>query len=140
VLEWADFIWLGLHGVPPSPDFLFGDQIVAKPFSIRVEALGVEGLADLNLRDKVVYAATCYMPDTNFPEAFKTAGAVVIGGPGENYGSRKRIVGVDKLGRELLAKFTLYPDVTQIAEILTEAKTVLTKGKADADAKEFEVL
>jgi hypothetical protein len=140
VFEWADFIWIGLHGVSDRPDYLYGDEIVSKPFPIRLEALRVEGIADLNLTDKLVYAATCYMPSTNFPEAFRAAGATVVGGEGKNYGSHKRIVGVDKLGRALMTKFAQTQDISRVAKMLAEAKKELKNNKADIDAKQFEVL
>lgn len=140
VFERADFIWLGLHGVPASPDYLFGDELPANPFPIRLEALSVEGISKLNLKGKLVFAATCYMSDTNFPEAFKEAGAAVIGGPGENFGSLHRILGVDKLGQSLIANFTTYRNVAYIERTLCNSKSVLTDGKADRDASEFGVL
>lgn len=139
VFEFVDIIWLGLHGVPQNPSFLYGDEIPAFPFPIRIRALAADGIATLNLEGKIVYASTCFLPQTHFPEAFKKAGATIIGGPGENYGAPNRPEGADKLGMELLRNLT-QPITRTLEEILEMSKRVLGDSRADTDAKEFKIL
>lgn len=134
----ADVIWLGLHGVETNPDYLYGDEVpIMAGLPMRIRALSVVSLTDVNLTDKVVFATTCYLQKTNFPDAFKRQGAIVIGGPGENYGDTTRLVGADKLGAALLAMLRTGLDA---ARALDEAKLVLSGTQADVDAMEFGIL
>lgn len=135
----ADLIWLGLHGTPDNPDYLYGDEVVGPIAGIttRVRALHVADLAGLDLSDKVVFATSCYLPSTNFPAAFKAQGATVIGGPGKNYGDTARLTGADRLGAAFLAARRAGLDIVRA---LNEAKRTLGESRADTDAREFGVL
>lgn len=140
ILERADVIWLALHGVPTQPTFLYGDEARFSwlPAPMRVRALDARDIRPLDLRGKVVFATTCYFPETDFPAAFKRAGAVVVGGPGKNYGDTRRLRGADKLGAVLVAGLRR---ALSLAEALAEAKAALDEqSEADVDAKEFGVL
>ena len=139
LFEHVDLIWLGLHGVETNPDFLYGDETNIPGMSIasRIRALHVDSLRGLDLRGKVVFATSCYLPATNFPDAFKQAGATVVGGPGQNYGNKRRLVGADKLGAALVGAMRTTSD---LLDALNFAKLVLNNTRADIDAKGFGIL
>lgn len=139
VFENVDVIWLGLHGYKGDTEYLYGDEITANPFSIRVRALWVDGIEKLSLKGKLVYASTCFFTDSNFPTAFKAAGATVIGGPGENYGALSHPEGADKLGMEVISLVKRTTDVSFEA-VLDAAKSVLGDSAPDKDAREFAIL
>ncbi len=138
VFEQVDAIWLGLHGIKSDPRYLYGDEILAFPHNIRVKALFANDVAQLSLHGKIVFASSCYLPATDFPDAFKAAGAVVIGGPGENYGNTERPVGADRLGSIL---FGYLQQAMDVAQALATAKESLNpKVAAELDALGFEIL
>ena len=138
IFRHADLVWLGLHGVPDNPDYLYGDEVpLVAGLPMRIRALGVESLVELDLAGKIVFATSCYLTSTNFPDVFKSLGAVVIGGPGENYGDTAKLVGADKLGAALIAMLRAGLDP---AQALDEAKGVLGDTRTDADAREFGIL
>jgi hypothetical protein len=144
VFEGMDFIWLGLHGTTDDSDNLYGDSV--KMFGnlpLRVPALNVEQIVDLDLSGAVVFASTCHLPSTAFPAAFQQCGAQVIGGAGENYGNRRGVIGADLLGATLINVLSTIKttDRIELKHALSYAKTSLhRRRRADRDAMGFEVL
>ena len=139
VFERVDFVWLGLHGLPSDPNYLYGNSVPANPFPVRVRALYANAILDLNLGGVVVYASVCHFTDTRFPQYFKKAGATVIGGPGTNYGRDKAVAGADKLGMLLMKIMGNVPKIA-VETALVRAKRLLADNELDDDAREFQVL
>ncbi len=140
--ERYDVIWLGLHGTENAPQFLYGDSVPMIGLNIptRIQALDVEDLEGLNLLGKIVFATTCYLDQTDFPAAFKKAGATVIGGPGKNYGDTEHLVGADRLGAALIGELQATTAIP-IEMALAEAKRALNpRLEADRDALEFGII
>lgn len=76
-LEGRDFIYLDLHGAAGRATLYGGGGAVP--------ALHVDTVRAADLTGTVVFATTCYLPETPFLDAFLQAGAVVVAGPARNY-------------------------------------------------------
>jgi len=144
LFEQFEFIWLGLHGTQYDKRYLLGDtqRVPGMPIPIRPRALCSDEVAGLDLEGVLVFAPTCYLPETLFVPAFKTAGATVVGGQGKNYGNTKQLVGADLLGASLINVLKVSATVRDMDKALKRAKTALSPEtrRADADAMEFQVL
>lgn len=124
-----DLLYLALHGRPGDP-VLYGDFDWPA-----LHAGAIQG----DWRGVVVFAATCYLPDTPFLAAFTQAGAVVIAGRGENYTPVHQLAGASLLGlwvRRALA-WGARPDLA-LALAKWRVRAALTNWAAARDALEFE--
>jgi len=108
ILADRDLIYLDLHGKPHSV-YLYSGVGQGEA------ALSVANVRAARLGGAVVFATTCYLPQTPFVRAFLDAGAsVMIGGDGKNYGARTRLSGAQALARALL-KFLARGDAPEQA-------------------------
>lgn len=141
--EWwggYDLIYLDLHGQPSSVYLYSGPQQAAA-------ALGLETVRVSDLANAVVFATSCYLPQTRFVEAFLRAGArAVIAGDGENYGTRYETTGAQLLAMGLIREMRHQPDPISDAAALERAKRRLRlnprrmmQPQAINDALEFRV-
>lgn len=137
-LEGYDLIYLDLHGQPGSVYLYSG------PETDRA-ALSVWAVRAANLDGAIIFATTCYLPQTPFVRAFLDAGAsAVIGGDGENWGTSERLSGA-----QVLALLTLRALVAgrELDDALKKAKRKLHFSllrrlwdrKATADALQFQI-
>ncbi len=84
------FLYLALHG-RPGDAALYGDN--------RISALTVDQVRGLDLSGCIVFAISCYLPETPFLQAFFDAGAsAIIAGPGENQTGPSVLEGAALLG------------------------------------------
>jgi len=83
-----DLLYLALHG-RPGDAWLYGD---ANWPALR--AAQING----DWRGVTVFAATCFLPETPFLEAFIRAGAMVIAGRGDNFTPARSLAGASLLG------------------------------------------
>lgn len=86
-----DLIYFDLHGEPGVPWF-WGDDLTP--------ALSRWQLESVHLGGAGVFAVNCFLDEVNSPmlDALLGSGAAwVIGGAGENFGGRKRVVGAPLL-------------------------------------------
>lgn len=95
LLEGYDVLYLDLHGKPGS-FYLWAGKMQD------VAALSVETVRGADLTGCVVFALSCYLPETPFLAAFVGAGATVIGGEGPNYGGRFILSGAQLVAQRLL--------------------------------------
>lgn len=137
-LAGRDLIYLDLHGQPGSVYLYSGeDQDRA--------ALHVDQVREVALDGAVVYATTCYLPETPFVEAFLEAGAsAVIGGGERNYGTRHRMSGAQVLAKGLLSALrTGYAvdDAFKRAKLWLQVDPLrwLVDRKATADTLQFKI-
>ena len=92
-LESREVIYLDLHGLPGARYLYAGGEY----------ALAVDAVRGAHLDGAVVFATSCYMPETPFLRAFLDAGAsAVITGEGQNWGGRWKLTGAAKLAWEFL--------------------------------------
>lgn len=99
-MEGRDLIYIDLHGRPGSPTW-FG-QSTRDNADRHIMALVAEQLNDISLYGAVVFAATCYLADSNSPmlDALLDAGArYVIGGEGVNWNGLHNPIGAGLLGQ-----------------------------------------
>lgn len=87
-----DAIYLDLHGEP-------GDDHL---FSAGGAAMTLRAVQGAQMHGTTVIATTCHLPETPFLDAFLGAGAVVIGGAGRNWGTRRRLSGAQVLARYII--------------------------------------
>ncbi len=125
-------LYLVLHS-QPGCGLLWGDD--------RLPALGVIQVEAMDCwRQTVVFAATCYFPQTLFLEAFLSAGAVVIAGEGQNWSPPNQLAGASLLGlwvRRGLG-WGLSPErALQLAKLRVRAQT--SNRAAARDALQFRV-
>jgi hypothetical protein len=91
-LESYDFLYLDLHGLKGSVRLWSGPQLWA--------ALDIKTVKGANLAGTIVFATSCFLPETRFIEAFLASGATcLVSGKGENYGTRAGINGAQKLAK-----------------------------------------
>lgn len=137
-LAGRDFVYLDLHGRPSSWYLWTGPRQ-------SLAALGLESVKEAKLDGAIVFATTCYLPQTHFIQAFLGAGAsAVIAGEGENFGTSRRVTGA-----QLLARFTLRSlrRGLGVEAALEEAKRQMSRdlvarlldGGATADALQFKI-
>jgi len=89
-LEGLDLFYVGLHGHEWLAEWLGDDGVVA---------LTAEQVARADLRGCVVFAESCWLPESPMLGALLEAGAeAVVGGSAENFGGRERPTGVTLLG------------------------------------------
>lgn len=97
--EWfedQDLIYLDLHGRSSSV-YLWSGPSGLSP------ALGLRTVQTMRLGKAVVFSTTCYLPETQFVDAFLKAGALaVIAGEGQNWGTQERISGAQELALHLI--------------------------------------
>jgi len=103
--EWMqgyDLIYLDLHGERDARDLcVYGGS---NP-GWKIRALGIETVWRAFLKGAVVFATSCYLPETPFVKAFLDAGArAVIAGEGVNWGGKTRMMGAQLLAREILSR------------------------------------
>lgn len=92
LLEGRDLLYFDLHG-QPGASWWIGDRGLI--------ALTAGQFGEVNLGHAVVFAVSCYLADQDSPmlTALLDAGArYVIGGPGENWGGGKTLMGAALLG------------------------------------------
>ncbi len=140
--EWFagyDFIYLDLHGLVSSVYLYSGPEAERA-------ALSLETVRAMALGGAVVFATTCYLPQTQFPAAFLAAGAsAVIAGDGPNYGGRTRLTGAQTLA-QLVLRFMERGLVASAA--LARAKRALQgnmrlrlfQARETQDALDFQIL
>ena len=101
MLEGYDVIYVDLHGQPQSVYLYSGADGPGEQWA----ALSAKTVCKADLTGTVVIATTCYLPQTHFVEAFLDAGAkTVIGGDGQNWGTRRRLSGAQLLARRIIAE------------------------------------
>lgn len=88
-----DMLYFRLHSTAQGQWYGEG-QDGSKP-----TALVIRNLAHASLSGCVVLIANCYGTEDIFVSALTSAGAIVIAGPGPNYGAARRVVGADLLAR-----------------------------------------
>lgn len=117
--EWFtgyDVVYLDLHGLAGSV-YLYSGQHAENA------ALSVETVRAMQLNGAVVFATTCFLPQTPFVKAFLQAGAsAVIGGDGENFGGKTRLTGAQVLARLVLRELR---DAHPVQAAVDRAKKVL---------------
>lgn len=99
-LEGYDLLYFDLHGWPGGSVWL--GQSRPSTVERRNVALTVEQLAGVSLHGCVVFAATCYLADSDSPmlDALLDAGArYVIGGEGVNWNGLSNPIGAGLLGQ-----------------------------------------
>ena len=113
-----EFIYLDIHGQPSSVYLYSGPNQEWAALSLKtVEAARIDGA--------VIFATTCFLPETKFLEAFLKAGArAVVAGEGENYAGRQNPAGAQSLAGQFLRqlKSGLSPETA-----LEQAKIKLRK-------------
>jgi hypothetical protein len=137
-LEGYSLIYVDLHGQPESVYLRAGE-------GQDLPALNAQTVRQADLAGTVVFATTCYLPQTPFLPAFLQAGAVaVVGGDGENWGKRKKPVGAQSLAAKMLAR--MRAGGVGLPEALEQAKREmrwslenLLDRKATQDALRFEI-
>lgn len=95
-LEGYDVIYLDLHGEPGS-GYLYS-YASYHPLA----ALSFQTVQRAKLEGVVVVATTCHLPETPFAYAFQDAGAVLVGGSGRNWGTRRRLSGAQVLAKHII--------------------------------------
>ncbi len=129
-VEPVDLLYLAVHGKPGSW-MLYGDE--ERP------ALSINTAKRFPL-PPVVFASTCYFPQTPFLKVFLSAGAVVIAGEGQNFTPPHELAGASLLGlwvRRGLA-WGLSPErALQLAKLRVCMQT--TNRVAARDALQFKV-
>lgn len=97
-LQGYDLIYLDLHGQPGSARLWSGE-------GEEVAALDLRTVVEAELEGAVVFATSCFLPQTRFVKAFLEAGAVaVVGGRGRNWGTRRRVSGAQKLAQRFIRR------------------------------------
>ncbi len=130
-IQLPKLLYLALHGQPGS-GLLWGDD--------QLPALSVTQVEAVDWRQIVVFAATCYFPQTPFLDAFLAGGAVVIAGEGQNWSPPNQLAGASLLGlwvRRGLG-WGLSPErALQLAKVRVRAQT--SNRAAARDALQFRV-
>jgi hypothetical protein len=89
-LEYRDLVFFKLHGAPGDPLWR-GDDL--QP------ALSTGTLVQAKLKGALVFASSCWLPESPMLAALFEAGAAgVVGGRGTNYGGTATMAGADLLG------------------------------------------
>lgn len=91
-LQGYDALYIDLHGLAGTGYLLAGK-------AQDLPALSVNEVRQADLKGVVVFATTCFLPQTPFLQAFRDAGATVIAGEGENFGGRWTLSGAQSLAR-----------------------------------------
>jgi hypothetical protein len=135
----AEFVYLDLHGFEGDRTTLYGGGDCQWTPALRVDQ--VRGLR-LD-RSVVVFATSCYFPDSEFLEAFLNAGArAVIAGRGQNFAARRAVKGAALLGLWLRRGLSwgLSPGAA-LALAKTRSRLQFGPGAATSirDALEFEL-
>ncbi len=91
----VDLLYLAVHGKPGSW-MLYGDEEQPALSISSVKMLKVAKQPPLS--HVVVFASTCYFPQTPFLRAFLAGGAVVIAGDGQNFTPPHELAGASLLG------------------------------------------
>lgn len=131
LLEGQDLLYFDLHGGPGDAQW-YGD--------LGLIALRAEQIRDTDLTGTVIFAANCYLGDTDSPmlDALLAAGASwVVGGEGPNYATKGGLLaGAHLLGlwfRRLLAQGLDVPAALRMAKARTLAsRWVWTQASKDA--------
>jgi len=112
-LEGYDFIYFKLHGLPSQP-YWYGDGYIT--------AVSDHQIRRANLTNTIVFAANCHLcekangdiiPSPMLTALLDAGAKCVVGGPGQNYAAKIRLVGADLLGfyfRILVAFPRITPD------------------------------
>ena len=133
-LEGHDFLYLDLHGLKDSVRLWSGPQLWA--------ALDIKTVKGASLAGTIVFATSCFLPETRFIEAFLASGATcVVSGEGENYGTRAGISGAQKLAKLFIEQLRggLKPE-TALASAkarLSHSLSRLLYPRATKDALQF---
>lgn len=137
-LSGHDLLYIDLHGQPGSVYLYSGPKQ-------SWGALHVDAVRAANLRGTVVFATTCYLPQTPFLQAFLDAGALaVIGGQGRNWSTSKWLSGATLLAQLFAQQMA---NGLKPLDALHNAKTLLSRRmvkrllyrNATADAMNFRI-
>ena len=133
--EGHDLIYLDLHGQPQSVYLYSGE-------SQQYAALSLEKARSLPLTNAIVFATSCYLPETKFIDTFLQAGAAaVIAGQGKNYGGKQRMGGAQILAQhfiELKSKMRGLPLEVLLSEARRKTMTFWNRRNPDIqDAMDF---
>ncbi len=133
----ADIIYFRLHGFPMMPTRWFGeDEDGNLP-----AAIGDEQIRAAKLPSSVVILANCYGDSSPMVQDFYQAGAsAVIAGSGPNYASGSKVIGADKLAREMIEALQRGLPV-EAALIYAKAQLGMTSYRmTDRDTLEFHIM
>lgn len=130
----CNLLYIKLHGLP-GQKFLYGTNLIT--------AVSAEQIRQCNLKETIVFAATCFFPESGLMPAFFDAGVTaIIAGRGENYADRTVVAGADLLGIYVrkLTRIRATPETAlKIAIRVLDNKLALRKSGKAADALSFEV-
>lgn len=135
--EGYDLLYFRLHGVRENVTTWFGEseQGVIEP------ALNPHQLRGVDLGGAIVVVANCYGYDTLHRWPFYQVGAsAVIAGPGPNYAARNKVVGADKLVRELIQGLERGLSVERALAGAKRALLFTSWRATDRDARQFEII
>lgn len=123
----ADFVYIDLHGRPDDPEWLYAED---------QRVLHVRDVEDLPQR--VVFATTCYLPQTEFYDALRRRSTLICG-DGENYGLRDRAIGAPLLALWFRRVYEKTYDI-DLSLRIAKFRVALTAWRmADRDALEFKI-
>lgn len=137
-LEGHEFVYVDLHGQPESVYLYSG-------LHQEWAALHRDTVRQADLRGTVVFATTCYLPETPFLRAFLEAGATeVVAGHEENFGARRRLTGAQRLAQHFLrglerGRATEEAMARARAALLLNPLLWATEGMATRDALQFAI-
>lgn len=138
LLEGYDVIYLDVHGESG------GGYLYSYAGKSPLATLSFQTVQEARLDGVVVVATTCYLPSTPFVKAFLAAGAsAVIGGPGPNWGTKRRLSGAQVLARRIIEELRagIAPDeaLRRSKKALRSSLRMFFDRKATVDALGFEV-
>jgi len=131
-----DLIYFRLHAAPLSMMWHGDNGKGTKPI-----ALSVYNFRRADLGGAVVVVANCHGTKSPIVPALYQAGAsAVIAGPGENYASGSRVIGTDKLVKNLIRGLEHGQDIKRALRY-AKMKLLLTAWrKPDRDALQFRIM
>lgn len=136
-LEGYDFIYFKLHGFTSQP-YWYGDGYLT--------AVSAHQISCANLKNTIIFVANCHLcekingdiiPSPMLTALLDAGARCVVGGPGQNYAAKIRLVGADLLGFYFRILVT-FPRITpDFAFRAARARFALTNDPVATDTLAF---
>lgn len=131
-----DLIYIRLHGLPDLNGWLGEDDKENYPL-----ALGLENLTGADLGGAIVILANCYGASSPLvPDLYRAGAGAVVAGPGPNMAGGSRVIGTDKLAREIIRAMFAGQDIKRALRSARRKLLWTSYRAADRDAREFKIM